>query len=161
MPHLLFNTLERLKQNDISLFNQLSDELNTHQPIILAIMLSLPEKHPMPVVDELMKLYLLIWSHFRSDPACLKNRLSENTFETAYKRNISLIRYLEGETNKAEKTKITQSDLLKVKSLDLMALISHSFSQWPELKKLSTTDKGLELLTIKTLIESLENLPKK
>lgn len=161
MSHTLFNTLKRLEQNDISLFNQLSDELNTHQPLILAIMLSLPEKHPMPVADELMKLYLLVWSHFRSNPACLKNQLSENAFAKAYKRNINLLKYLEGETNKAEKTKITQSDLLKVKSLDLMATISNSFSHWPQLTKLSTTDKGLELLTIKTLIESLETLSKK
>lgn len=158
MPHTLVNTLKRLEQNDISLFNQLSDELNTHQPIVLSIMLSLPEKHPIPIVDELMKLYLLVWSHFRSDPACMKYQLSENAFATAYKRNINLLKYLEGETHQSEKTKITQSNLLKVKSLDLLTVISHCFDQWSQLKQLSITNKRLDLLGLKTLIESFATL---
>ncbi len=156
MKHSLFKTRERLEQNDIGLITQLSDELNKYQPLVLAIMLSLQEKHPLHTVDELMKLYFLIWSHFRSVPACLKRQLSEDTFEAAYKRNLNMLKYLEGESIQDEKTKITQSDLLKVKSRDLLAMILHCLNHWPQLKQLSTRDKSLELLAMKSLIESFE-----
>ena len=158
MPLPLFDTLERLQQNEKELFKELTDELHTHQPIVLSIMLSLPEKHPMPISDELMKLYLLVWSHFRSEPACRQKRLSENAFETTYQRNLNMLKYLEGETEKAEKRRITASDLHKVKSPELIAVIIHCLNHWPQLNTLNINNKGLELLSLKTLIEALEAL---
>lgn len=153
----LLQTLTRLNNNDLELYHQLSDELEQHHPFILSTMMGYTLDFNIETANDLMILHLLIWSHFRDNPESTKKQITQVIFEKALHRNIALIKYLEGEENDPISfSEVVKTDLFKIKSLALMSIIFEAFNQWPNLNQIPPKEKGLLLISIKSLIESLE-----
>ena len=154
----LLQTLTQLVNNDLELANQLSDELEKKHPFILSTMLGFTLDYDSETSGHLMILYLLTWSHFREKPHNPKNQITQSVFEKAMSLNIARLNYLPYLKNDPKATLETVlTDLPKnIKSLNLIAIISQAFQQYPSLNQITPYEKALLLLGLKSIIQTLE-----
>ena len=139
------------KEMDI-IFNQ--------QPFLISLIMGYSLDLKPEELEEMMKITLIIWEYFKEKEKIKKKKVTENKFETIQKRNIHLIKYFEGEVGKADKSKLLESDLSHLSSKALLAGIFLRFNTQYALTRIKTETRGILLIGIKSLIESLEEIEK-
>ena len=151
----IINKIDRI---DIDYFHVITDEMNQYQPFLLSILLGYrfdlkPEEH-----GEIIKIGLLIWEYFRENKNIRNKKLTEQHFERILKRNLEMLKYLEGESDPAELLNITGSDLDHLKSKALLSGTFYRFDTQPILMKMDSGTKGTILIGMKSIIEFFEEI---
>jgi hypothetical protein len=132
--------------------------MNQYQPFLLSILLGYrfdlkPEEH-----GEIIKIGLLIWEYFRENKNIRNKKLTEQHFERIQKRNLGMLKYLEGESDPAELLNITAIDLEYLKSKALLSGIFYRFDTQPIFMKIDSGTRGTILIGMKSIIECLEEI---
>jgi hypothetical protein len=148
----------KIDRNDLHYFDLVTDEIYRHQPFLLSIFLEYrfdlnPEQH-----DEAIKIMILIWEFYKENPNINNTKLTEDRFEKIQQKNIYLLKYLEGEQNEEDKQKIIASGLSKVGLRALLAGVFFRFNHQKPLLELPWQLKGVLIIGIVSLIESLEEI---
>jgi hypothetical protein len=109
-------------------------------------------------LEEIMKVYFLIWEYFKNNERVQTKKLTETDFERIQKRNIGMLDYATGETGWEETKGIYSADIQNLKSKALLAAVFFRFNTRAALLKMDTERKGIILIGIKSFIECFENV---
>ena len=150
--------INKIDKIDNDYFNKITDEMNQYQPFLSSMLLGYqfdlkPEEH-----GEIIKIGFLIWEYFRENKNIRNKKLTEQHFEKIQKRNIGLLKYLEGESDPVELLNITGSDLDHLKSKALLTGIFYRFNTQAVLVKMDAPTKGTILIGMKSVIECFEEI---
>jgi hypothetical protein len=137
--------------------NTISAEIYDRQPFFLTVLLGyrfdvLPEE-----LDEIMRIYFLIWEYFKKDPNIQKKKVGEENFNIIQRRHIQMFKYAGGESEDA-KLLLYSDDWNSLRSKALVAAIIFQFTERPVLTKMNVERKAIILVGIKSFIECFEGL---
>jgi hypothetical protein len=136
-----------------------SKEISQYQPFLLSLLLGYRLDVTMPEVEEIMKIYFLLWEYFKDQKNIKYYPITKRQFMQAEERNIAFLRYLEGEPSPAATTEVTGLDLENVRSKTLYAGILYRFKHRVVLAEMEERNKGIVLIGVKSLLDCFENIP--
>lgn len=154
----LFRNIDTIDEHYVK---NTGNEMFQNQPFMLSEMLGYHyEVNPIEL-EEIMKVYFIIWDCFKEKKNIKKMKLTEGQFAKLTKRNIDFFNYLDGEVNEEDYKNTTIIDLNNIKSKTLLAGILVRFNNRPALVSMEKDIKGMVLVGVKSIIEGLEELIEK
>ena len=105
---------------DVDYVNSITDEINQYQPFLLSMLLGYQLDLKPEEIEEISKIVFMIWEYFREANNIKNKKIAEEHFERLEKRNVGMLKYLEGESKPDEIFHITSSDLGHLKSKALL-----------------------------------------
>jgi len=154
----LAELIRKIDLMDAEYVNTVTDEIYAKQPFFLTVLLGYRLDVRPKELEELMKIYFLIWEYFKSNQHVQTRKVNQAYFEKIQKRNIQMLKYSEGELTEKDKLKVFSPDLQNLQSKSLLAAIFFRFNNRPVLSKMKTEKKGLILIGIKSFIECFEKI---
>lgn len=155
---ILAESIKKIDQIDSEYVNSISDEIFKLQPFFLTVLLGYRQDISMEELEEIMKIYFVVWEYFRLNPNVQTKQVTESFFNKIQKRNIEMLKYSEGESTENEKSEIYSSNLQNLKSKSLMSAIFFRFDDRPTLKNMDIEKKGIIMIGIKSFIECFETI---
>ena len=143
---------------DAEYVDLISDEIFQKQPFFLTTLLGYRFDVTPIELEEIMKIYFLIWEYFRTNKKVQTIKVTETYFETILNTNIALLQYIDGELDEDEKTRIYSSHLSNLKSKALFTAVLYRYSERPVLIKMEEEKRAIILLGIKSFIECFETI---
>lgn len=125
----LASILKRIDNIDTEYVNIISDEIFTKQPFFLSVLLGCHMDTAPKELDEIMKIYILIWEYFKDNKRVLTNKLTESDFERIQSENIQMLDYATGESTWKETMEIYSADLQNLKSKALLSAVLLDLTQ--------------------------------
>lgn len=148
----------KIDKIDAKYVNEISDELLKKQPFFLAVLLSYRFDVTPLELEEIMKIYFLIWEYFRTNKKVQSEKVTQDRFEMIENKIISMLQYSEGEANENDKINIYAADWGNLKSKALFTAILFRYNQRPVLLKMEERQRGLILIGIKSFIQCFETI---
>jgi hypothetical protein len=153
--------IQKIDQIDGVYLQSICDEMFKFQPFMLSVMLGYRFDVPAQDMDEIIKLYCLVWEYFKGKKNIKEHQLTEEMFEKAIKRNVDFFKYLDGEGYANDFMNTTTSDLEHIKSKALLTGIFYRWNTHPGIVKMEDQIKSDLLIGLKSIIEGLEELLRK
>lgn len=150
--------LKRIDSVDKKYVSSAYEELEQFQPFLLSLLLGYHLDLNTSELDEIIKVYLIVWEYFKDKRNIKKRQLTDMQFEEAQKRNIDFFQYLDAEKSEKDFINTISIDLRTIKSKALIAGILFRFDTTPVLSNLKSDLKGMVLIGIKSLIECFEEI---
>ena len=135
----ILNALDNINPEYV---NKISDELFKHQPFFLSVLLGYRLDTSLEELDELMKIYFLIWEYFKQNGNLQAKMVTKASFEEIQSRNIYMFQYVEGESTENEKLKVYSSDLQHLKSKALLTAVLYRYNNRPVLLRMEEKKMG-------------------
>jgi len=154
----IFKIREKIDNLDAEYVNEISDEIFKYQPFFVTVLVGYHIDVSPEELEEIMKIYFLIWEYFKQNKNVKTKKVTEAFFENILNRNIQMLKYVDGETEQHEIQKIYVNDLQRLKSKALFAEIFHRFNSRPVLLKMEKPLNAIILLGIKSFIECFETI---
>lgn len=148
---------EKIDRIDAEYVNSVSDEIYMQQPFFLSVLLGYSQDVSMTELEELMKIYFLIWEYFKANNKIPRKKVTQDNFEKIQARNANMLKYIEGELNQTEKHNIYSYDLGNLKSKSLLTAIFYRYQSRPVLINMDKKMKAIILIGIKSFIELFES----
>ena len=150
--------LSHIDNMDGTIANKITDEIYQYQPFLISQMLGYRLDTQPEQTEDIIKILFLIWEFFKNCNGIRNTKLTKYKFEKMVKKNVNLLRYLDGESSAAERRNITSSDLSKLRSKALLAVIFYRFENQKSLLEMDIEAKGVTLIGMKSLIECFEEI---
>ena len=94
----LVSSHRRVYAMNLAEIEQLSDELNHHQPVLMHTLVGFRLVYPEPRVSgELALIGLVLWHAFRGFAALRERRIDDELYDRLADRNFAFLKYLDGE----------------------------------------------------------------
>lgn len=154
----LAESIKKIDQIDSDYVSFISDEIYSRQPFFLSVLLGYRIDVTMEELEEIMKIYFLVWEYFRFKPNVQTIKVTESYFNKVLMKNIKMLKYSEGETNEIDKLEMFSSDLQNLKSKSLMTSVLFRFNERPTLLKMDIQKKGSIIIGIKSFVECFETI---
>ncbi|NLO69872.1 MAG: hypothetical protein GX102_02755 [Porphyromonadaceae bacterium] len=138
--------------------NEISDEIFKQQPFFLTVLLGYRLDTSPEELEEIMKIYFLIWEYFKQYKNLPTKKVTEAHFEKIQNRNIQMLQYIEGEPEQNDKLKIYSDDLQNLKSKALLAAVLFRYNHKPVLLKMDEYKRGIIFVGIKSFVECFETI---
>jgi hypothetical protein len=138
--------------------NLLYDEIYEEQPFLLSVLLGYRFDVSVFELEEIIKLYFLIWKYFKIIKPGKRPRITESDFTKIERRNIQMLTYADGETNETDKQEIYGADIQHIKSKALLTAILFRWNERPNLQQMNTAAKGTVLIGVKSFIDCFESV---
>jgi len=155
---ILAGSIRKIDQIDADYVNTISDEIFKMQPFFLAALLGHRLDVSMDEMEEIMKIYFLVWEYFRLNPNVQKKQVTESYFNKVQKRNIEMLKYSDGESKEKDKLEIYSYNIQNLKSKSLLTAIFFRFNERPILLKMDIEKRGAVMIGIKSFIECFETI---
>lgn len=152
---LIAGLLKKIEAYDAAYVIALSEDIYERQPFVLSVLLGYHTDVTPLELEELTKSYFLIWEYFKDKKNIQTKRITKKMFEKIHHRNISMLKYAEGESD-VQRAIIYDHDLQHLKSKALMTAILFRFKSHPNLSNMGAEMKSMILIGIKTFIECFE-----
>ena len=108
---------------DADYITSLSSEILQYQPYFLSVLAGVRVEVTEEELEEILKIYFLIWEFFRENKNVLEKKVTEADFNKVLDKQVDMLRYMEGEPTKKEKGKVVSYDFEKIKSRSLLAAV--------------------------------------
>lgn len=154
----LAHMVKKIDLLDVDYMNTLSDEIFQLQPFFLTVLIGYRFDVTPAELDEIMKIYFLIWEYFRNNKNVQTKKVTESYFEKIQESQIERLQNIEEESNEKEKGKIYMNDLQKIKSRALLSAVLYRYTNRPVLIQMDEKRKGIVLIGIKSFLECFENI---
>ena len=151
----LLTKIDNFSSEDV---DTLSDEIFKRQPFFLTVLLGYRFDVTPEELEEIMKIYFLIWEYFKTNKNVQTKPVTESYFEKVQDRHIKMLKYVEGETTQNDKMNIYSYDLDNLKSKALITAVLYRYNSRPTLLKMDKKSKGIVLVGIKSFIECFETI---
>ena len=138
--------------------NTVTDEIFKQQPFFLTVLLGYRLDVSSEELEEIMKIYFLIWEYFRNNQNIKTRKVTKASFEKIQKRNIQMLNYSAGEASRKDKMEIYAQDLQNLKSKSLLSAILLRFNHRPILVAMNNEKKGQIMIGIKSFMECFETI---
>jgi len=135
--------MKNMDNIDTAYASRVSDEIFKFQPFFLSALLGLGYDLPAQELDEIAKIYFLIWEFFKDNPGVKSVKLTENSFMSRSMKNAGMFKYVDKEKNKRIINEIYATDLQKIKSKALLTGIILRFNTRPVLLVMDSGNKGI------------------
>ena len=155
---ILAGTINKIDRMDEDYMNAVSDEIFALQPFFLTVLLGYSYDVSPEELEEIMKIYFLVWEYFRSNPNVRNRQVTESFFSKIQQKNIEMLKYSDGEPEENERLEIYSYDLQNIKSKSLLAAIFFRFNERTILVNMDTNKKGAVLIGIKSFVECFEKI---
>jgi 6-pyruvoyl-tetrahydropterin synthase len=143
---------------DIEYINAVSEEISKKQPFFLIVVMGFKHDTTFLELEELIRVFFLIWEYFRTNKKVQTIKVTEEHFETVLNKNAAMLQYADGELDVTERMKIFSSNLSNLKSKALLTAVFFRFNEKPVLQKMNQRKKGLIFINIKSIIECFETI---
>jgi len=153
----LAESIKKIDHIDADYVNIISDEIFKFQPFLLSVLLGYKMDVSKYELEELMKIYFLIWEYFRLNSNVRTKQLKESYYNKILKKNFEMLNYSKDEP-KGNQVEIYSSDLQNLKAKSLFTAILYRFNERDILLKMSVEIKGAVILGIKSFIECFETI---
>lgn len=150
--------LKKIDSVDEQYISSTYEEMQQFQPFLLSLLLGYQDDLNTIELNEIIKVYLIIWEFFKEKRNIKKRKLTTIQFEEVQKRNIGFFQYLDAEKSEEDFINTISIDLQTIKSKALIAGILFRFDTTPVLSNLKSDLKGMVLIGIKSLIECFEEI---
>lgn len=150
--------IKKIDQIDSNYVNTTSDEIFKFQPFFLTVLLGYQHDVTMEELEEIMKIYFLVWEYFKLNPNLQTMQVTESYFNKIQKKNIEMLKYTQDEPKENDKLEIYSYDLQNIKSKSLIASILFRFKERPTLLKMNIENKAAIMIGIKSFIECFETI---
>lgn len=137
--------------------NALLEEIFQRQPFFLTVLLGYRFDVKPEELEEIMKIYFLIWEYFKTNKKIPTKKVTEADFEKIQYRHIQMLKYVEGESDHKEISKVYEYDFEKIKSKSILTAVLFRYNTRPVLIKMDAQSKGIIYIGIKSFIECFEN----
>jgi hypothetical protein len=154
----LANNLSRIDNIDSNYVNAVSDEIFNKQPFFLSVLLGYRFDTSLPELEEIMKIYFLIWEYFKDNKRIQAIKLTENHFEKIQQRNIKMLNYAAGEPCSVNVMEIYSTDLQNFQSKALFTTVLFRFNTRAVLLSMDKRKRGIIILGMKSFIECFETI---
>lgn len=154
----LAELLKKIDQIDSEYVNSTSDEIYKYQPFFGSVLLGYQYDISMAELEEIMKIYFLIWEYFKVNPKLQTKQVTESGFYKIQNKHIEMLRYAQNEPEENAKLDIYSSDIQNLKSKSLLTAIYFRFNERPLLLKMDIETKGIIMIGIKSFIVCFETL---
>jgi len=154
------NIIKYCDKADLKSLEQITDEIYRHQPFLLSLFLGYREDVNQYELDEILRILIIIWLFFRYQPNVKKTRISMKMFDNRQKKNVTFLRYLDGEKSQHSKNQLILDNLGALKSKALFTAVLFKVNEGAALKKLDKNISGIMILGMKSLIECFEQICK-
>jgi len=155
---ILAESIKKIDQIDADDFNIISDEIYKLQPFFLSVLLGYSLDVSKIELEEIIKVYFLVWEYFRVNPNVQTKQVTESWFQEIQNKNIEMLRYSEGEQKEKDKLEIYTYDLQNLKSKSLLVAILFRFNENPTLLRMDAEIKGAVMIGLKSFIECFETI---
>ncbi len=150
--------LSKIDKIDSNYANRISDEMFKYQPFFLSVLLGYSQDVSMEVMDEILKIYFLIWEYFKIKPRCKTKQITKSDFTKIQNRHIAMLKYCGTEPNDNNILNIYSNDLQNIKSKALFTILFFRFEERLILKNMNQDDKGAVIIGIKSFIECFDSI---
>ena len=150
--------LKKIDNIDENYVNRVSDEIFQRQPFFLSVFLGYRHDVSPEELDEIMKMYFLIWEYFRRHKNVQTKQITQTDFEKIQRRNIQMLHYADGELDQKAKAQVYTSDLQNLRSKALLTAILFMNNNRPVLLNMDPEKKATIYVGTKTFIECFERL---
>jgi hypothetical protein len=137
---------------------RMMDEMCLQQPFFLSVLLGYRFDTSPGEFNELITIFLLIWAYFRQCENIKTHKLTQAYFEDVQLRHLQMLKYAEQESNEEDRQFVFKSNLDRLKSKVLYAVVHMRIIESVEFYKMKSEDKGLILIGIKSLVECFETI---
>jgi hypothetical protein len=134
------------------------DEINERQPFIISLLLRYKLDFNEKELEEITKLLLIIWEYFKDIEIISGNNITEKQFEKIQRRNIYMLKYIEGKQTHNEVIAIISMDLEHLRSKALLSGLFLRIKTIEDLINMKGAMKGIIMIGMKSLIECFEEL---
>jgi Asp-tRNA(Asn)/Glu-tRNA(Gln) amidotransferase C subunit len=140
---------------------EISDEMFKQQPFFLTVLLGYRLDTSPEELDEIMKIFFLIWEYFKRNENIQTKKITEADFEKIQSRYIQMLQYVSDEPEWNDKLKIYSNDLENLKSKALLTAIFFRYNNRPVLSKMDNKKKEIILVGLRSFIECFETIIEK
>lgn len=155
---LLGKLITKVDNIDPVYVERVSDVIFQKQPFFLTILLGYRLDSTPLELEEIMKIYFIIWEYFQTSKAIHVQKVTEDRFNVIQDRHIAMLHYTDGEPDPVERQKIYDDDMRRLKSKTLFAAVHLRFKLRPGLISMEETKKAFVLIGVKSFIECFETL---
>jgi hypothetical protein len=138
--------------------NSLLDEMLKKQPFYYEVLFSYQIDVSTEELEELIKIYLIIWLYFRTNKNVQTRIVTVNYFENVQKKHIEMLKFIDGEKSQKNIIDVYSNDLQNLKSKALFTAVFYRYNSTPVLLKMDSQIKGIILIGIKSFIECFETI---
>lgn len=151
--------LNKIDHIDAEYVTSTSDEMFQKQPFFLEVFLGYRFDVTPMELEEIMKVFFLIWEYFRTNKKVQTIKVTQAHFEAIQDKNIDMLQHASGgKVNDNKKLKIYSSDLDNLKSKALFSAVLFRFNERLVLMQMEENKRGILFLGIKSFIDCFENL---
>ena len=141
---------KKIDNIDAEYVNLISDEIFQKQPFYMTVLLGYRIDTTPEELEEIMKIYFLIWEYFRLNKNVQTKKVTETNFETIQRKHLEMLHYADGEPGQLGKMEVYSSDLQNLRSKALLTAVLFRYNNRPVLLKMDEFKKGIILVGIKT-----------
>lgn len=150
--------LTKIDSMDAAYVNTISEEIFRRQPFFLTVLLGYRLDTSHEELEEIMKMYFLIWECFRSNKNVQTKKVSKTYFEKIQSRHYAMLTYASGEIDQEAVRNMYSDDLKIIQSKSLLAAIYFRYTNRPILVTMDEERKGKILVGMKSFIECFEKI---
>ncbi len=154
----LAGLLKKIDNIDAHYVDKVSDEIFKYQPFFLSVLLGYSLDVTPVEMEEIMKIYFLIWEYFRGNKNVLTKKLTQAIYEKIQNRNIQILKNSETIKSKTARKKVYNDDLQNLNSKALLTAILFRFDTQPVLMEMEVQLKGIIMISTKSFIECFESI---
>ena len=155
---VLTEIVKKIDHINAEYVNKISDEIFQRQPFFLTVLLGYRHDTTPIELEEIMKIYFLIWEYLKPNNNVQTKKVTEAYFEKVQHKNIEMFQYAEGEPGHSEKMQVYSSDLDNLRSKALLAVVLFRFNDRQVLLKMNEVKRGSILIGIKSFINCFETI---
>jgi hypothetical protein len=141
---------------DAEYVNAISDEIFKKQPFFLTVLLGYRFDVGPLELEEIMRLYFMVWEYFRLKGNLPTKKIGEKDFEKVQNRHIKMFKYTKREASVSDRMDVYSNDLENIKSQSLFAAILLRFNTRLNLIEMDKETKLATLVGLKSFIECFE-----
>lgn len=150
----LIHKIETLEINE---FERISAAIVKYQPFYLRVLLGYKGDVSREELDEIMRLYYLIWIYFESKEKVQGEQITQFQFEQTQKHYIHMFRYSVAEDKKSKQV-IYEREIQQFYSKTLLAALHARIEEKPVLINLNQEMKAVMIMGIYGFIQCFEAL---
>ena len=154
----LAKLLQKIDRIDEEYVNSMSADIFQCQPFFLTVLLGYRFDTSTEELEEIMKVYFLIWEYFKTNKDIRAKKVTKEMFEKVQNKHLQMLQYIKSDLSQQEKMQIYSNEFQKLQSKALLAAILFRYTNRPILAALEDTKKGIILIGSMCFIESFEKL---
>lgn len=109
-------------------------------------------------LEEIMKLYFIMWEYFKSNNRIPANKITEADFVRIEEKTIQMLKYAQGEPTEEQRNLLYSDDLQNTRSKALWPAILLRFQIRPVLINMEWQTTAAVIVGIKSFIECFETI---